>query len=60
MSFEEAVEIVKNYSANGLLLDGLEAIAEELNGGEEEPFWLSHREIVAYRVVCNKMRPLFH
>lgn len=59
MSFEEAVEVVKAYSPTGLLLDGLEAIQIELDGGEDDPVWLTQREVAAYRLVCRTMRPLF-
>lgn len=56
MTFDEAVEIVKNYSSTGLLLDGLTAIQDEL---EDEDNFLSPRQIAAYRRVIREMRPLF-
>mgnify|MGYP007090660947 CR=1 FL=1 len=61
MTFEEAVEIVKAYSASGNLLDGLEGIQQELNEADEDGFylWVSPREVAAYRLVCREMRPLF-
>ena len=58
MNFEEAVQIVKDYSATGLLLDGLEVIQSELDN--EEVNFLSPREIAAYRLVVREMRPLFN
>ncbi len=61
MTFEEAVEVVKAYSATGMLLDGLEGIREELDNADDYGMmvWASQREVAAYRLVCAKMRPLF-
>ena len=58
MSFDEAVEIVKEYSPTGLLLDGLELIEDEMYD-EEDHGWLTQRQIVAFRTVVREMRPLF-
>ncbi len=61
MTFEEAVEIVKQYSATGNLLDGLEGIQQELNDSDDLGMmvWASPKEIMAYRLVVRTMRPLF-
>lgn len=57
MTFDEAVEIVKEYTGCGnLLLDGLEQIQCEL---QEEDGVLTRRVISAYTFICNQMRPLF-
>jgi len=56
MTFDEAVEICKQYSHSGLLLDGLEEIEREM---EEDEDVLSPRQIMAFRLVCRTMRPLF-
>lgn len=59
MTFDEALEVVKEYTGCGnLLLDGLEQIAHEMQQEDAED-WLSQREIAAYRLICRKMRPLF-
>lgn len=57
MSFDEAVEIVKEYSPTGLLLDGLEQIEADMD--DEDHGWLTQRQIVAFRTVVREMRPLF-
>ena len=61
MTFEEAVEIVKAYSASGNLLDGLEGIQQELNDNDDlgMMIWASPEEIMAYRLVVREMRQLF-
>lgn len=61
MTFEEAVEIVKQYSASGNLLDGLEGIQQELNDSDDLGMmvWASPKEIMAYRLVVREMRQLF-
>lgn len=61
MTFEDAVEIVKAYSASGNLLDGLEGIQQELSEVDEFGYyrWVSDREVAAFRKVCREMRPLF-
>lgn len=61
MTFDEAVEIVKSYSATGNLLDGLEGIQQELSEVDDFGYyrWVSDREVAAYRMVCREMRPLF-
>ena len=57
MTFEEAVEIMKSHSINGRsLLDGLEVVKELLRTDEDE---LSDKDKHAFRLVINKMRPLF-
>ena len=59
MTFDEALEVVKEYTGcGGMLLDGLEQIAHEMQQEDSED-WLSQREIAAYRLICRKMRPLF-
>ena len=59
MTFDEALEVVKEYTGcGGMLLDGLELIAHEMQE-EKDLNWLSDREIAAYRLICRKMRPLF-
>lgn len=57
MTFEEAVEVVKEYSPTGLLLDGLEQIEADMD--DEDHGWLTQRQIVAFRTVVREMRPLF-
>lgn len=57
MTFEEAVEVVKEYSPTGLLLDGMEQI--QLDMDDEDHGWLTQRQIAAYRIVCHNMRALF-
>ena len=60
MTFDEAVEIVKAYSATGQLLDGLEGIQQEIDESEDGYYlWVSPKEIAAYRLVVRTMRPLF-
>lgn len=57
MTFEEAVEIMKNHSINGKsLIDGLEVVRETLRINEDE---LSDKDKRAFRLVINTMRPLF-
>jgi hypothetical protein len=57
MTFEEAVEVVKEYTGCGnLLLDGLEQIQEEM---QEEDDFLPQRVKAAFRFICAQMRPLF-
>lgn len=57
MTFDEAVEIVKNYTGCGnLLLDGLEQIQEEMH---EEDDFAPQRVKAAFRFICAQMRPLF-
>jgi len=63
MTFEEAVEVVKEYAAGyegaGLgLLDGLQFMRDELSR-EEDDIWLTQRQIAAYRIVCREMSKLF-
>ena len=59
MTFDEALEVVKAHTGcGGALLDGLEQIAHEMQQ-EDADYWLSQREIAAYRLICRKMRPLF-
>jgi|Laugresu1bdmlbdd_1035124.scaffolds.fasta_scaffold00256_17 hypothetical protein len=58
MTFEEAVEIMKSHSINGRsLLDGLEVVKELLRTDEDE---LTDKDKRAFRLVINKMRPLFY
>lgn len=57
MTFEQAVEVVKEYSPTGLLLDGLEQIQFDMD--DEDHGWLTQRHIAAYRMVVREMRPLF-
>ena len=57
MTFDQAVQIVKDYTGCGnLLLDGLEQIKAELR---EEDCFLSREQIRAYTTVCDEMRKLF-
>jgi hypothetical protein len=58
MTFEEALEVVKEYTGCGnLLLDGLEQIQREI---EEEDGYFGRRDVgIAFHVICTKMRPLF-
>jgi hypothetical protein len=58
MTFEEAVELMKTHSINGRsLLDGLEVVKELLRTNEDE---LTDKDKLAFRLVINKMRPLFY
>ena len=57
MTFDEAVEVVKEYSPTGLLLDGLEQIEADMD--DEDHGWLTQRHIAAFRLVVREMRPLF-
>jgi exonuclease VII small subunit len=54
MSFDRAVEIVKNYASNGSLLDGLEEIHTALEEGDA-PL----TEAMAYHTVTREMYSLF-
>jgi hypothetical protein len=57
MTFDQAVQIVKDYTGCGnLLLDGLEQIKAELR---EEDSFITRDAIRAYGVVCTEMRKLF-
>ena len=58
MTFDEALEVVKEYTGCGnLLLDGLEQIQREI---EEEDGYFGRRDVgTAFHVICTKMRPLF-
>lgn len=63
MTFEEAVEVVKEYAVGyegaGLgLLDGLQFMRDELSR-EDDDIWLTQRQIAAYRIVCREMSKLF-
>ena len=60
MTFEEAVAYLTRDGDT--LLEALELIQDELYEAEslgEEPMFLSPKEIMAYRLVVAKMRPLF-
>jgi len=58
MTFDEAVEIIKEYTdCGGMLLDGLEQVDEEIR--DEDYFCTPQNVKVAYRFICAKMRPLF-
>lgn len=62
MTFEEAVEVVKDFGASygierGALLDSLTLIRDELN--EDAPHFVTQRQIAAYRIVRREMRKLF-
>lgn len=62
MTFDEAVEICKNFAHNGLLLDGLEAmrdVMDSMDRDEDRGDWLSPSEVFAFRLVLREMRPLF-
>lgn len=62
MTFEEAMELMKTFSANGSLLEGLEYVDEIMRDIAAERAWddeLSDREKAAFRLVVRKMRPLF-
>jgi len=60
MTFEEAVAYLTRDGDT--LLEALELIQDELYEAEslgEEPMFLSPKEIMGYRLVVAKMRPLF-
>jgi len=63
MTFQEAVEIMKQFSPSGNnLLDGLENVDEmlhDINKGYLEDDCLTYEEKFAFRLVVRKMRPLF-
>ena len=65
MTFEEAVEVVKDFGAGygiqrGALLDSLTLIRDELSIEDEDaPLFVTQRQIAAYRIVCREMRKLF-
>lgn len=63
MTFEQAVEIMKQFSPSGTnLLDGLENVDEmikDINKGYLEEDCLTGEERFAFRVVCREMRKLF-
>ena len=63
MTFEQAVEIMKQFSPSGTnLLDGLENVDEminDINKGYLEEDVLTGEERFAFRLVIRKMRPLF-
>ena len=60
MTFDEAVEIVKNYG-NGFLLDGLELIRDEMDQEEYEEVeaQITPKQRLAYYKVVKDMCPLF-
>lgn len=55
MDFNTAVELLKDYSGCGLLLEGLERVESDLN--EDNPVPGNVR--AAFNIVVAKMRPLF-
>lgn len=58
MTFDEAVEIIKEYTdCGGMLLDGLEQVDKEIR--DEDYFCTPQNVKVAFRFICVKMRPLF-
>lgn len=64
MTFEQAVEVVKAYASNGLLLDGLYMIREELDNerDDEDSEYMADvtsEQKMAYYLVVREMRPLF-
>lgn len=63
MTFEQAVEIMKQFSPSGTnLLDGLENVDEmirDINKGYLEEECLTDEEKFAFRLVCREMRKLF-
>lgn len=64
MTFEQAVEVVKAYAHNGLLLDGLYMINEELDNerDDEDSEYMADvtsEQRMAYYLVVREMRPLF-
>jgi len=57
MTFNEAVEVVKEYTGcGGMLLDGLEQVELEM---QDEEFPPPRHVTSAFRFICAKMRPLF-
>jgi hypothetical protein len=61
MSFEEAVEIVKDFGG-GRLLEGLELVTDELDRAREDEdhiLEITREERMAYFIVVERMRPLF-
>ena len=67
MTFDEAVEVVKDFGVGygiqrGALLDSLTLIRDELDHcaeDEDAPYFVTQRQIAAYRIVCREMRKLF-
>ena len=61
MTFEEAVEVMKDFGG-GRLLDGLEVVRDELDRAREDEDYIieiSKEERMAYFIVVERMRPLF-
>lgn len=65
MTFEEAVEVVKDFGAGygiarGALLDSLQMIRDDLSLEDEDaPLLVTQKEATAYHIVCREMRKLF-
>lgn len=62
MTFEEACDLMKSFSATNSLLEGLEYVDEIMRDIAAERAWdddLSDREKAAFRLVVRTMRPLF-
>ena len=55
-NFDEAVELVKTLG-NGMLLEGLVYVRDCLDNDEE--YLVSRWHIMAYHLICQRMRPLF-
>lgn len=67
MTFEEAVAVVEDFGAGygikrGLLLDSLTMIRDDLRHCENDEgaiYFVTPKQIAAYRIVCREMRKLF-
>lgn len=67
MTFEEAVEVVKDFGAGygiarGALLDSLQMIRDDIahcERDEDTEYFVTSEQIAAYHIVCREMRKLF-